>query len=124
MLAEVSEALPDATLTVLTTDRVGRAPLPTLEALLGPMAEALPQPITLLREMITDTGRAVLDRMLARGTPESATLEEVYTSFGRRPSRAEMAEKLGIDKVTGILLQQRFDEDIAKIAEFPRIEIL
>ncbi|MEM7631039.1 MAG: hypothetical protein AAF227_03330, partial [Pseudomonadota bacterium] len=123
LLSELVELLPDASFLVLSGQRVG-AKLPELEArLVGAINEPLPSPHALLRHLITETGVAVLDRMLANEAPDAATLLDLYGSFAQASTLQERRERLGIDKVTGILLDQRFEEDLAAIETLPRVEV-
>ncbi|MGR3515352.1 MAG: hypothetical protein ACU0GG_21520 [Paracoccaceae bacterium] len=123
LVNELVALLPSAQFLILTDAGVGRD-LKKLEAtLLGEAAQNMPHPYTLLRHLINSTGTAVLDRMHAQGVPEEATLTELYRSFVAVAGPAQHRERLGLDKVTGILLQQRFEEDLEKIASLPRVEV-
>ena len=92
--------------------------------LLGDESERVPQPYILLRHLISETGHAVLDRMVERGTPDAETLTDLYQSFAVRPTLLDLRDRLGIDKTTAILLEQRFEEDLENIAKLPRVEVL
>lgn len=124
LVREIVEVLPDADFLVLSGKGVGRNPSGLVDRILGDAAKDIPKPHTLLRNLISETGHAVLDRMLTRGAPEPATLADLYQSFALLPSTSEVQERLGIDRVTSVLLQQRFDEDIEKIASLPKVEVI
>ncbi|MEM9426512.1 MAG: hypothetical protein AAGA06_07400 [Pseudomonadota bacterium] len=123
LLSELVEFLPDAQFTVVSGkvpgDELARLP----EALIGPQSDSLPSPFAFLQNLITETGRAVLARILERGAPDAATIADLYTSFARRPTPDDLRDRLGIDKLTGILLDQRFEEDIEKLSTFPRVTV-
>jgi hypothetical protein len=123
LLHEFVHLLPDTELIVTSTDAVGKAPKAMLTRLLGPAVEGLPEPHNLLRHLVSETGRAVLARVTRRGAPEPATLADLYNSFALRPTARDVRERLGIDKVTEVLLRQRFDEDMARIAALDRVEV-
>ena len=71
---------------------------------------------------MTETGRAVLDRMT--DAPGQSLFEELYDSFADRPSLADMFARLGIEKITAALLDQRYTEDLDAIAALPRAEVI
>lgn len=123
LVNELVALLPTAQFLILAGPTVGAA-LPRLEeALLGAAAGTLPSPYTLLRHLISETGSAVLDRMLERGAPDADTLADLFQSFAMTAPLSEQKERLGLDKVTSILLDQRFEEDLGRIAALPRVEI-
>jgi hypothetical protein len=116
--------LPVASFLVVTGARENIDVADLSRRLLGDESENLPLPHILLRHLISETGHAVLDRMVERGTPDAETLADLYKSFALRPTPQDLRERLGIDKTTAILLQQRFEEDLEKIATLPRVEVL
>lgn len=123
LLSELVELLPEASFLVLSGHRIGGR-LQELETrLVGTIDAPFPSPHALLRHLVSDTGAAVLDRMLANGEPDAGTLADLYGSFAQRVTVQECRERLGIDKVTGILLNQRFEEDLAAIETLPRVEV-
>ena len=124
LLTELVELLPAASFMVLNGARDTLDVADISRRLLGDESANLPQPHILLRHLISDTGHAVLDRMVERGTPDPETLADLYQSFALRPKRQDLRERLGMDKTTGILLEQRFDEDLEKIAKLPRVEVI
>lgn len=123
LLSELVEFLPDAQFTVVSGKIPGEDLARLAEVLIGPESESLPSPFAFLQNLITETGRAVLARILQRGAPDAATIADLYTSFARRPTPDDMRDRLGIDKLTGILLDQRFEEDIEKISALPRVTV-
>ena len=124
LVREIVEVLPDADFLVLSSQGVGRDPPALIEHIFGDTAKDLPNPHVLLHQLISETGHAVLDRILARGTPDGATLSDLYKSFAILPTPHDVKERLGIDRVTGILLQQRFEEDLEQIRALPRVEVM
>ncbi|MEO1537198.1 MAG: hypothetical protein AAFR73_05660 [Pseudomonadota bacterium] len=123
LVAELVEFLPDASFLVLTGKSVMQDTRRLEATIFGAHVENAPHPYTLIRHMISETGVAVLRRMLANGAPDDATLAELQTSFAVGATAQELRDRLGIDKVTGILLAQRFEEDIARISELPRVQV-
>ncbi|NNE89457.1 MAG: hypothetical protein HKN27_15420 [Silicimonas sp.] len=121
---EILVALPDCRLTVLTPQAASVRSPKTLEVLFGDAAKTLPDPYALLRAMITETGHVVLDRVLAEGTPKSETLEELHASFSPQPDTSEVESRLGMDKLTQTLLNQRFEEDLEVIQNMSGIEVI
>lgn len=123
LLSELVDFLPEAEFLVVTGMIEGEGLAKFAQVLVGPESDGLPAPYTYLRHLISDTGHAVLSRILDRGKPDVATIADLYRSFAVRPSNAELRERLGIDKVTGILLDQRFEEDLVRIAKLPRVTV-
>lgn len=124
LVDEILVALPDCKLSVLTPDTAAVRSPETLKLLFGSASERLPDPYALLRAMISETGHVVLDRLLAEGDPKLETIEELRASFGIYVDPTEAETRLGIDKLTHTLLNQRFDEDLANIRSMPGIEVL
>lgn len=123
-LAEMVDILPDATFLILTGKGFHRDPSGAANRVLGGEMADLPQPYTMFRHMISETGHAVLDRMLTQGEPDMSVLADVHKSFAIQPTSRELQERLGIDRVTNILLEQRFEEDLEKIVDLPRVEVI
>lgn len=123
LLAELVELLPEASFLVLTGARETLNVAELLRRLLGDESENVPLPHILLRHLISETGHAVLDRMVERGKPDPETLSDLYQSFVLRPTLQDLRERLGIDKTTSILMDQRFEEDLERIATLPRVEV-
>lgn len=124
LVDEILVALPDCRLTVLTPDSAAVLSPATLDSLFGEAAKNLPDPYSLLRAMISETGQVVLDRVLAEGKPKEATLKELRASFGRIAGPEDIKTQLGIDRLTHTLLTQRFDEDLVTIKSMPGIEVI
>ncbi len=124
MLTELVDLLPDATFLVLTGRGVAKEPQQTLARLLGDDLTDLPAPYSMLRQLISETGHAVLDRMLERGPPDAEMLADLCKSFSLTPAKEDIRDRLGLDKVTNILLEQRFEEDLEQIATLPRVELI
>jgi hypothetical protein len=123
LVREVVEAMPGSSVMVLTGQGTGAASGDVMERVFGEAAAKLP-PHALLTPLITETGRAVLTRLVGQETPDAARLAEVYASFADLPDKADIRDRLGIDKVTRILLDQRFEEDRAAIAALPGVEVI
>lgn len=123
LVREVSEAIPEADILVVTARGAGRVADSFLDRIFGEEARQAPARYAFFRHLITETGHAVLDRLLTSNAPSEDMLAEIYASFSVRPSAEDVAERLGIDKTTRILLDQRFEEDLAEIGDFPRTEV-
>ena len=124
LIDEILIALPDCKLSVLTPSlAIVRSP-ETLQLLFSDAAENLPDPYVLLRAMISETGHAVLDRILAQGKPTVTTLEELHDAFIEKASVEDITTRLGMDKLTQTLLNQRFEEDLDAIGRMSGIEVL
>ncbi|CAN0591181.1 unnamed protein product, partial [Ectocarpus sp. 12 AP-2014] len=124
LIGEILVALPDCKLSVLTPGLAAVRSPETLKLLFGDAADALPDPYVLLRAVISETGHVVLDRLLAEGTPSITTLEDLSTSLSTVPTAEMIHERLGMDKLTQTLLNQRFEEDLEVIGEMAGIEVL
>ncbi len=121
---EIKAALPASDLVVLTPDGTGRRSVGILKHLFGEAAVALPDAHALLRARVGETGQAVLDRLLAEGTPSPEMLDEFQASFAVRATRADLKDRLGLDKVTTALLEQRFLEDLDVLHGLPGTEVI
>lgn len=119
---EINEALPNAELIVLTPTAVASAE--TTSTLFGDATAHLPDANLLLRDQISETGRAVLDRLVSENQCNNATLSELYGSFAVRPTQSQITERLGIDKVTQALLEQRFEEDLDVLSSMPDTRVM
>lgn len=124
LLREVIEMLPESPILVLTSKGLGSASGAVLARLFGDAAAALPDTQPFMRHLVTETGHAVLTRTLDRGAPDAAMLAELHASFAQRPTREDIAERLGIDKVTRALLDQRFSEDLVALRAMPGVEVI
>ena len=51
-------------------------------------------------------------------------LGELYASFAVRPDPLEIRTRLGIEKITATLLDQRFADDMDAIRSLPRTEVI
>ncbi len=121
---EIIAAVPGCELLVLTPSGAAINSPQVLSRLLGPGARVVPDMFTLMKGAVSQTGVAVLDRMLEEREPDETMLADLYQSFAETRSVSEVEEKLGIDRLTMTLMQQRFDEDLAVIASLPSVEII
>lgn len=123
LVQEVVAAMPGSPVLVLSGMGTGAASDRVLEMIFGMAAAKLPAQ-ALLSPLITETGRAVLARLSAQGTPDAGRLAEIHASFADLPGKEDIRERLWIDKVTRILLDQRFEEDLEAIAKLPGVEVI
>lgn len=121
---EVKEAVPDCDLLVLTPDGAATGGPHVLRHLFGNAADVFPDGYALLRAQMGQTGHAVLDRLIKDGEPSSDVLEELQKSFAVRPTKDELQVRLGLDKVTATLLDQRFAEDVEAIRALPGTQVI
>ena len=120
---EITESLPQSHLFVLTPDgAAARSPI-VLERLFGEASDTL-DPYALLRARMSTPGQAVLDRMLEGGPVEEVRSAELFTSFATSPDMDTFSERLGLDKITVTLLEQRYSEDLDAIRALPRTEVI
>lgn len=126
--ADLARAITDkmkaARLLVLTPRGMALRSADVLERVFGNGITNHCDPHWLFRQAISETGHAVLDRLLEQGSPDAATFKELYASFALQPSLAEIEERLGVEKITAALLEQRFQEDLNAIAALPRTEVI
>lgn len=124
LVRSVSDKMEGCTILVLTPRGMALRSREVLERLFGDQVSTITDPYWLFRQSVSETGGAVLDRMLGSGTPDAAMLEDMYTSFALSPSPDVVEQRLGIEKITAMLLEQRFAEDLDAIAGLPRTEII
>lgn len=126
--ADLARAITDrmkaAHLLVLTPRGMALRSPEVLERLFGPDITTITDPNWLFRQAVSETGHAVLDRLLQTETPDAATLKDLYASFAVHPSPEDIDRRLGIEKITSDLLDQRFQEDMDAIAALPRTEVI
>ena len=121
---DIKEAVPEGALVVLTPEGAGASGARALQRLFGQAADVLPDPHALLRAQISETGHAVLDRLIASDDMTAEMLLEVQKTFAITPSQADLSERLGLDKVTAALLDQRYLEDVDAIRTLPDTEVI
>ncbi|MEM6387455.1 MAG: hypothetical protein AAF718_14590 [Pseudomonadota bacterium] len=124
LVSELVALLPSASFLVLSGPKATTDIFQLEKRLFGSQADLFPRRFTLLRHLISETGGAVLDRIVAHGKLDGPVVTELLASFALKPSQETIRDKLGIDRLTGILLQQRFEEDVAQIATLDRVEVL
>ena len=120
----ITDALPRADLLVLTPEGMALHSEDLLQRFFGGTGDLPGDRFWLLRQAMTETGQAVLDRMRKDGAPDDTTRAELYASFAAHPTLDEINERLGIEKITVTLLEQRLEEDLKAIADLPRTEVL
>lgn len=120
----ITERMKAASLLILTPRGMALRSAEVLEKLFGPGITSISDPLWLFRQSVTETGHAVLDRLLETNTADAATLKDLYASFAVQPSLQDIEQKLGIEKITVALLDQRFQEDLDAMASLPRTEVI
>lgn len=122
LVAEIREALPASEVIVLTHAGVALGGAALAARLFGPASDVV-EPRFFLREALSVTGQAVIDRM-GEGTPTDEVARDLYRSFARRVDDGACREALDMDRLTRKLLLQRFDEDLVDIAAMDRVEVI
>lgn len=122
LIEDAVDALPGAEFLVLTHAGVAKGGVGLLERLFGPGAGVV-DGRAILRDTLSVTGQAVLERM-GEGTPPNGVAEELYGSFADRADLETCKERLGIDRLTHKLLMHRYDEDLARIGALDRVEVI
>ena len=123
MARALVEALPKATLLVLTPEGAALRSRAAIGHIFQDAATAL-DPLALTRPAVSETGNAVLKRLEQTGTPDERMLGELYAYFAVRPDHLEIRTRLGIEKITATLLDQRFADDMDAIRSLPRTEVI
>lgn len=122
LIADTHCALPQAEILVLTHKGTTLGGSALLERLFGSAAGAVDRR-QFLREGLTTTGQAVLDRM-GETVPSDEVSGDLYRSFADRADAALCRERLGMDRLTHRLLMQRYDEDMERISALDRVEVV
>lgn len=124
VMSAVSDAMPKADILVLTSKGMAVRSAEVLSRLFGTEGPPVSDPHWLLRQAVSETGHAVLERLLEQGDITPDTLEKFYTSFVVKPTARDIEKRFGIEKITLTLMEQRFQEDLDAIAKMPRTEII
>ena len=119
---DIRDVLPEAEILILTAN-AARCSETVMADLLGPGAGALPDLLGLFRPALDETGRAILARLEAEGPIDQKRQEELLDSFKRELEYIVFKEKYGFDKVTDLLLKQKFSEDVAQIEKIPNVRV-
>ena len=120
----VSVGFPEAELLVLTPEGLALRSEDVLARVFYRDKPVQGDPHWLLRQALTETGQSVLDRIFATSDPDEKILSEVYGAFRKEIPHSDIEARLGIEKITATLLDQRFREDLDAIAALPRVEII
>lgn len=120
----ITEALPQADLLVLTPGGMALNSESLLRRFFGADGDLPGDRFWFLRQAMTETGQAVLDRLRKEGGPDARTEAELYASFADYPTLQDIETRLGIEKITVTLLEQRLAEDLDVIAGLPRTEVM
>jgi len=122
LVQEVLDALLRAEVLVLGPGAAGSASL--MQVIFGAVEPGLSKRHLPLRAVVSETGHAVLDQIASQDDVAPSVLADLYQSFATRPSVEEVTNRLGIDKVTQALLDQRFDEDLRALSAMARVQVL
>lgn len=119
LVVDILKALPRRELIVLTPRGAALQSVGLMTRFFG---EGVADPRVLLRSALTDAGRAALARMEEAG--QMNAVPELFDRMEAKTSASEAEAALGIDPVTFDLLQDRFVEDVARIAAMPGVELI
>jgi hypothetical protein len=123
LVSDLCAAFPSSRVLVITPDAAFVGARAVLSELFG-AAGAKIDPGLLQRPLLTPTGQAALGKI--RETRELAPdmLEGLFAAFRDTPDPAELEARMGIDKLTSTLLDQRFREDLLEIERLPNVRLL
>lgn len=125
LVQEVVLAFPTAEVIVLTPMGAAKQSPEVQSLLFAPAERILPMRYLLLHGVLTITGQAVLRPLVANAkAPDAELLTDLYHSFEAGPVPADIQDALGLDHLTVTLLDQRFDEDIARISAMPGVRVI
>lgn len=113
-----------ARLLVLTPKGMATRSPEVLARVFGAKPAEVLDPYWLTQRALDEPGQAALQGVLADGTPSLEMLEDLYADHAIRPDCQEIEDKLGIEKITQTLLEQRFEEDLAAITMTPRVLVI
>ncbi len=122
LIAEICEAFPSSRVWVVTPEAAFVGAEMMLSEMLGAAATAI-DPTILQRCHLTSEGKAALEKALASGKPRAEKLEGIIAAHRDTPDPGELETRMGIDKLTSTLLDQRFLEDLREIEALPRVRL-
>lgn len=120
---ELLAALPNADVAIASPKGAAVRSAEMMGWLFGAASEALSDPFGLLEMSVDEIGRDALAKARASGVPRESTLGELYDTFRIGPDPKERTARLGIDKLTATLLDQRLDEDLHAIRQIDRVTV-
>ncbi len=123
LVSELSAAFPSSRVWVVTPDAAFVGADMMISEMFGAAATAI-DPKILQRSQLTPEGQAALAKAGAKARPSAETLESLIAAHRDAPDRAELKKRIGIDKLTATLLDQRFQEDLHNIEKLPRVRLL
>jgi len=123
LVSKLSEAFPSSRVLVATPDAAFVGARAALSELFG-AAGAKIDPGLLQRPLLTPTGQAALAKIRETQEPAPDILEGLFAAFRDTPDPAELEARMGIDKLTSTLLDQRFHEDLHEIERLPNVRLL
>ena len=123
LVSEVCEAFPSSRVCVVTPDAVFGSARTVLSELFGPAGCEI-DPAQLQRPHLTLDGQAALARINATHDPAPDILEQIFAKHRDTPDPVELEARTGIDKLTSVLLDQRFLEDLRELEALPKVRLL
>jgi len=123
LVSELCEAFPSCRVWVVTPDAAFVGAQTILAEMFGAAATAI-DPTILQRCHLTPDGQAALEKAALGGNPSAEKLEGLFSAYRDAPDPAELETRVGIDKLTSTLLDQRFLEDLREIEALPRVRLL
>ncbi len=123
LVSDLSAAFPSSRVLVVTPDAAFVGASTVLSELFG-AAGAKIDPGYLQLPLLTPTGQAALAKIRETREPAPDILEGLFAAFRDTPDPAELEARMGIDKLTSTLLDQRFHEDLNEIERLPNVRLL
>ena len=120
---KIAAALPDAELCVMTPETALCRSGSLAQFLFGTEGAAEIAHEAWQAAHLSPEGQAALAQMPEQGVSETALIE-LGERLGNDAAVADLTEHFGIDGLTRTLLRQRYEEDLARIADLPGVRML
>ncbi|MDH3691602.1 MAG: hypothetical protein OEU36_19340 [Gammaproteobacteria bacterium] len=123
LISELCEAFPLSRILVMTPDAALMCTRSVLSELFG-SASCEIDPALLQRPHLTLVGQEALTRLSATHDPAPEILKRVFVEHRDTPDSTELEMRIGVDKLTSTLLDQRFLEDLHDIELLKNVQLL
>ncbi|MGI9395486.1 MAG: hypothetical protein ACR2OY_12625 [Boseongicola sp.] len=123
LVLELCEAFPLSRVLVVTPDAAFFGAKTVLSELFGTAGCEI-DPILLQRPRLMLDGQAALAQLHATNDLGPDILEKLFAAHRDTPDPAQLETRIGIDKATSKLLDQRFLEDLHDIEQLPNAHLL
>lgn len=122
LAGDIAAATPQAELCVITPETALCRSEQLARTVFGSASEAI-DPKAWQDAHLSEEGKAAVAQ-LADTSPTEGMMLELGEALGNTPTAEEIEMRFGIDRLTQTLLRQRFEEDLARIADLPGIRML